>query len=371
MTHADDEGRGARRPEKSSDQLLHHYTRDYYLHHLAGHQEFNAGTGDLRLFTNIFRSYSLALANSARRQGDVELPALCDIGCGRGDLAKHLLVRGGQVALVDYSEHAIDIAREFIGDQPGATFLQIDAATIGNHLPAASQDAVFMTDFTEHVSKSELRRMMPACRDILSESGSLVIHTPEKHYGSVLTQLAVQSKHINLMDIAEMQELLEEFFPNVAAFTWNGVQRFDEPGLSIELFAVASKSQPTRTLLAQSESLRFDAGESGRWSSHVLHPSLSTSPCFAVQFELEIMESIGDVAIQLLFRTDRPEDFFWTGFSTQSLVGNQPSIFLTSPTFSTAGAPQWDRVSSLEIRGRPSAGSRWNAKMRGLTLSSR
>ena len=212
---------------------IHHlYTREYYTHHVAGHAAFREGNGGLATLLNMRRTYALALTPRQQR--------VTDIGSGRGELAKALGEQGVDVTLIDYSEAAMEIARAYVGDVP-ARFLTIDASTLGRHLEPSSQDAIFMVDFVEHVSREELRTVLRECRRVLAPDGALCIHTPERTCGAVLTQRAVEPKHINLMDITDLQALLDEAFEHGEAFTWNGAQRFAEPGRCIELFGVGRR----------------------------------------------------------------------------------------------------------------------------------
>jgi SAM-dependent methyltransferase len=219
------------------------YTREYYLRGVAGHEAFRRGVDGIDHLQNVSRTHALAVALGP------SLRRATDIGAGRGELAKHLVRQAVDVTLVDYSPAAIEIARAFVGENGSARFLTIPATEVAAHLAPASQDAVFMCDFVEHVSAAELRRVLHQCAGVLAPDGVLCIHTPERTSGAVLTNRAVEERHINLMDIAELREMLAEEFGYVDAYTWNGTQVFAEPGRCIDLFAVARMSRPARASL--------------------------------------------------------------------------------------------------------------------------
>jgi SAM-dependent methyltransferase len=214
-----------------SKDLVNLYDEKYYLESAAGGALINSEF-DFRRYSNVFRSHTLALSDSE---------IICDIGGGRGELAKYYLSLGQQVIYVDYSSAAIRIAQTFIGTEEGIQYLNIDANDLLAHVNANSVDVVFMTDFVEHINQQELLKIISTSYKVLKDGGILVIHTPEKHYGSVITRKAVEPKHINLLDITDMYESLSSVFEYVDAFTWDGISKFYEKGKNIELFGIAVK----------------------------------------------------------------------------------------------------------------------------------
>jgi SAM-dependent methyltransferase len=222
--------------DPDSTDLLGLYTREYYLHGVAGHEAFRRGEGGIEAVVNMRRTCALALASPFRRA--------IDVGAGRGELARHLVERSIAVTLVDYSAAAMEIAREYVGNHGTARYLTISATELAEHVEPASQDAIFLCDVAEHVSRRELRRVLAACARVLSAHGVLCLHSPELTRGAVLTSRAVEARHINLMDIADLRAELGRAFPYAEAFTWNGEQAFCRPGRCIELFGVARHARP-------------------------------------------------------------------------------------------------------------------------------
>lgn len=185
---------------------------------------------------NVHRAYALLLSRAPRR--------VVDVGAGRGELARHLLEQGAEVTLLDYSPAAMEHAKALVGERPGARFVVDDAANLASHVPEQSQDAIFMTDFVEHVTVEELRHVLSACRRVLAPGGALLIHTPERYSGSIVTAKAIHGLHMNLFEIGTLEALLLESFAAVDVFTWNGVERFHEPGYCIDLFALVRPEAP-------------------------------------------------------------------------------------------------------------------------------
>lgn len=219
-------------------QLRHLYTREYYLYGVAGHEAFRQGEGGIAAVVNLARAHALASALAP------PLLRVTDIGAGRGELAKHLVQQAVTVTLVDYSPAAMRIARGFLGENGSARFLTICATDVGRYLEPSSQDAIFMCDFAEHVNRDELRRVLHECARALTPDGVLCIHTPERTSGAVMSRRAVEERHINLMDIGDLHELLGEVFGFSDAYTWNGTQAFVHPGRCIDLFGVARPGRP-------------------------------------------------------------------------------------------------------------------------------
>lgn len=214
-----------------SKKLVDLYDEKYYLESAAGGTLIN-NEFDFRRYSNVFRSHTIALSD-----GEI----ICDIGGGRGELAKYYLSLGKQVIYVDYSSAAIKIAQTFIGTQDRIQYLNIDANDLLAHVNENSVDVVFMTDFVEHINQQELLKIIATSYKVLKDGGILVIHSPEKHYSSVITKKAVEPKHINLLDIQDMYDSLSSVFEYVDAFTWDGVSKFYEKGKNIELFGIAVK----------------------------------------------------------------------------------------------------------------------------------
>jgi len=211
---------------RTSTQLRDGYDASYY-RSMSG---YGLGQG-LHEHVNLHRAFALLPTSTPAR--------VLDVGAARGELARHMIQQGTEVTLLDYSATAMGIAERLIGPRPGVRFVVDDAANLGAHVPAESQDAIFMTDFVEHVTIEELRQILRECRRVLAAGGVLVIHTPERYSGAIVTAKAIHGLHLNLFEIDGLEELLGEIFGAVEVFTWDGFERFRERGHCIELFALA------------------------------------------------------------------------------------------------------------------------------------
>lgn len=346
---------------ESSADLRHVYDDEYYTKQMAGHHLFDTDQLTLQELTNVRRAYALMLNPAPRR--------ITDLGAGRGELARHLLARNIAVTVLDYSPAAIAIAKEHVGSYPNATFIVADAADLSGHVPPDSQDAIFMTDVVEHISSSELRRIFKSCHECLAPEGVLVIHTPEKHYGSVITTAAVHRYHINLFEIASLRALLAECFEFVDAFTWNGFERFQERGQAIELFAYARK-RPYRHKPVELDASRVSAGGgSANWVSAVLAPDTSVPLRFGMRATLHVVSAPPDAIIQFVFGTSVATQYLWTGFLAGHLIHNPACLQLASELTVSVGGPSWEDVRRITLRVRAPHGEPFDVRIDDVRLS--
>lgn len=104
---------------------------------------------------------------------------MLDVGCGRGELVAAGARHGALALGIDFSDAALELARPLTTGQhaaPGhACLSQMDARQLG--LLSESFDVVLATDVVEHVTPSELDRLLLECHRILVPGGRLVIHT--------------------------------------------------------------------------------------------------------------------------------------------------------------------------------------------------
>lgn len=346
-------------PGTTSAELRHLYEERYYVEHMAGHHLVGDDDADLAAFTNIRRAYALML--------EAEPKNVTDLGAGRGELARHLLARGVRVTLIDYSDAAIELARRLVGEHERASFIVADAAELGEHVPPGSQDAIFMTDVVEHISSPELRRIFDACREVMTERGTLCVHTPEKYYGSVITQSALGRYHINLFEIEDLLSLLAETFPAVEAFTWNGIERFAERGKSIELFGIG-RNQPFEARQLPLDSPRVFAEDTLVWTSSPIASQLDLPPRFLLRCSCHVATPPEDSVAHVIYQTADPGSYFWTGFPLASLLANPASLQLSSELTAAVGEPAWSDIERIILRVRSPTGARVDVRISDLTI---
>lgn len=149
-------------------------------------QYFEATDGARYFFEGkVAPKFLRAVRISGLKAGDKVL----DVGCGRGDLVFALARFGADVAGLDYSKDALEIARQAIVRLPPEIQCKIDlmngdAAQLD--FPDGTFDYVFMMDIVEHLYPEQLRQCFNECGRVLKNGGSLVVHTsPNRWYNDV------------------------------------------------------------------------------------------------------------------------------------------------------------------------------------------
>jgi len=101
---------------------------------------------------------------------------ILDIGCGRGEIVSACLTAGSNTIGIDYSQAAVDISRETVGD---GVIVRASAVC----LPFSDKvfDKVAVLDVIEHLDKHDAARCISEVRRVLKPSGMLILHTPNKY----------------------------------------------------------------------------------------------------------------------------------------------------------------------------------------------
>lgn len=291
-------GSSLRPVTRTSADLREGYDESYYKA-MSGYALYRERR-ELRERVNVHRAYALMLSRAPKR--------VVDIGCGRGELAQHLLDEGAEVTLLDYSPTAMEFAKRFVGDRPKARFVVNDAANLAAHVAEGSQDAIFMTDFVEHLTVDELRAVLQACRRVLAPHGSLLIHTPERFSGSIATAKAIHGLHVNLFEIDTLRALLRETFAAVNVFTWDGFECFHRRGYCIELFACARGAQDLSLTRALSPAgARAGSGVEKTWRREWVfaRPQLPSSFVLDATVEAAQPDAGGRISVHFLAADER------------------------------------------------------------------
>jgi SAM-dependent methyltransferase len=154
----------------SSGDLRGAYTKDYYLLNCQGYEAFKRTLGA--------RLEDPRLQAVARLAGASTTYRALDLGCGRGELSLELARRGFEVTAIDYSESAIQIAREATSRSPKLSYL---ISFECNDVNAASLRGPYgitvAADLIEHMKPSELDRLYQRTADHLAGDGLFIIHT--------------------------------------------------------------------------------------------------------------------------------------------------------------------------------------------------
>lgn len=145
------------------------YTKEYY-RLCRGYEEFRKGNISQRLV------YAFNLADLKKRMD------VLDIGAGRGELAVKCAEEGARVKAIDYSQAAIEIAKENLKKRVDkkvakrVVFERMNAKKI--IYPDKSFDVVFMLDLVEHLYPEELKQAFLEIKRVLKPGGRAIIHTP-------------------------------------------------------------------------------------------------------------------------------------------------------------------------------------------------
>ena len=147
------------------------YTRGYYEECCDGYAEFRDTLGVVLPPRLLF---SLTLANVKPGMN------ILDIGCGRGELGRHITGLGAAWFGCDYASDGLRLARMVRGGLEGtnAERFCLTRASSGR-LPYASGrfDRAMMLDVVEHLTDAELNQTLDDVKRVLKADGQLIIHT--------------------------------------------------------------------------------------------------------------------------------------------------------------------------------------------------
>ena len=147
------------------------YTEQYYLSICLGAEEFTK-SGGKELHPRL--KELLSQINISKQM------KVLDIGCGRGDISLYLAKKAQGVTGIDYSRHAIKIAKNAKKKFPRniqkkTKFYMMNAKRMAfqdNYF-----DAVFCIDVFEHLYPKELEAVLQEIKRVLKPNGLLFVHT--------------------------------------------------------------------------------------------------------------------------------------------------------------------------------------------------
>ena len=149
------------------------YTEDYFLSACEGYEEFVESQGE-----RLSRRLSEAFAYAEVKPGMQVL----DVGCGRGEILRHVTRLGARAYGVDYAEVAVKLSREATRDEPAPIGVyRTDAKRLP--YPDGAFDRLLMFDVVEHLYPWELDAALQDARRVLRPQGMIVVHTaPNRWY---------------------------------------------------------------------------------------------------------------------------------------------------------------------------------------------
>jgi len=105
-----------------------------------------------------------------------------ELGCGTGRLSFLALESGAaSTTLVDNSQPALQLAKDFIGDNPKARFIQSDIRSLSPELRA---DFVLSSGLVEHFKGKELNQVIQIHRRLAKEK-VLILVPASPHYNDI------------------------------------------------------------------------------------------------------------------------------------------------------------------------------------------
>ena len=149
------------------------YTEEYFLTACEGYDEFLKTEGE-HLSRRLKQAFEFASVQPGMR--------VLDLGCGRGEIVRHVARMGAQSFGIDYAEAAVQLTRRIMQGEGGTFGL---ARSDAKHLPfaAGAFDRVLMFDVVEHLHPWELDACLTEVNRVLKPGGQIIVHTaPNRWY---------------------------------------------------------------------------------------------------------------------------------------------------------------------------------------------
>jgi cyclopropane fatty-acyl-phospholipid synthase-like methyltransferase len=149
------------------------YDEKYFLTACEGYEEFTQSEGE-HLSRRLREAFAFAAV----------VPGMCvlDLGCGRGEIVRHVARMGAKSYGLDYAEAAVRLSMRSMQDEPGEHAIMRGDAKM---LPFSSGmfDRVLMFDVVEHLHPWELDACLSEIKRVLKPQGQIIIHTaPNRWY---------------------------------------------------------------------------------------------------------------------------------------------------------------------------------------------
>lgn len=156
---------------------------------------------------------------------------ILDVGCGVGTFAFHTAKAGADAIGIDFSQRAINIAKEIVSRYkiPGKVqFMKADATKLP--FEDLSFNKIVSADFFEHITRIQKEKVISEMYRVLKPKGMMVIYTPNrlKLKSNILGERikaffkgedkskyswekCVDSKHIGLTTTFELKRLFKRY----------------------------------------------------------------------------------------------------------------------------------------------------------------
>lgn len=148
------------------------YDEEYFLNACEGYAEFKSSAGEY-----LSRRLEAALQVAGVR-ADMRI---LDVGCGRGEILRHIHRLGAQPFGVDYAEVAVRFSQQVLAaetESEVASVIRVQQANARQlPYPTAYFDRVLMLDIVEHLYPAELEEALNEAYRVLKPGGRLIVHT--------------------------------------------------------------------------------------------------------------------------------------------------------------------------------------------------
>lgn len=163
------------------------YDEKYFLTACEGHEEFAQSEG-AHLSRRLRQAFEFSQVSAGM--------SVLDLGCGRGEIVRHVARMGARSIGLDYAEAAVRLTQHIMRDEGGIHgVIRGDA----KRLPFASNqfDRVLMFDVVEHLHPWELDACLGEVKRVLKPRGQIVIHTaPNRWYDAYAYPLVRQVRRL-------------------------------------------------------------------------------------------------------------------------------------------------------------------------------
>ena len=151
------------------------YDEAYYLTACEGYEEFIQTEGE-HLSRRLQQAFEFAHVEPGMR--------VLDLGCGRGEIVRHVARLGAESYGIDYAQAAVNLSRRIMDREQSAGIFGL-AQSDAKHLPFRDGvfDRVLLFDVVEHLHPWELDACLQEVLRTLKPGGRLVVHTaPNRWY---------------------------------------------------------------------------------------------------------------------------------------------------------------------------------------------
>ena len=149
------------------------YDEKYFLTACEGYEEFVRSEGE-HLSRRLREAFAFAEVSPGM--------SVLDLGCGRGEIVRHVARLGAHSYGLDYSEAAVRLSDRILQGEPGEHgIIRGDAKLLP--FRANMFDRVLMFDVVEHLFPWELDACLAEVKRVLKPQGQIIIHTaPNRWY---------------------------------------------------------------------------------------------------------------------------------------------------------------------------------------------